>query len=697
MSESSRIPRLRTDAKISYWQLFALLSVSALFTQTAALPEMRDYSMSRFITLSASTFIMFLLFVPLFLLARKRGNLLNIKPKAIKWIIAIALTARLLYGAIYGAVGLKIFVASAVLTYITPIFFVIILFAGVLYGSLKGVQASARIAPVALVTFVGTIIAVSLMLIPQIDIMRLYSPFGDLMYLQNQNLFDSILTDVLHNDELFYFIALSGLVRAKTYPDLTQRPQCHKSVVYYLPLVLISSLWLNFLYNTVLGRFIDSVPYPLYTVSTVSEFNIVERKDGVVSSIIIISGLLKIVVAFTCVRVVLGEMIHRDMTSRKPVARFTTVGLVAGAATIAFLMTGCEDYAAFTRSEQRVIVQLTGIDYEDDMYTVSVQFITGGSSDEGQDTNAAKTVSAQGRNIYSAIRQVQSDIGMELFFGHNQLVLLGEGVFTNDGGNAISALEGYFTHTGEHMTAYVAGAFGTAENVLSQTYTKEISPGNRLLLILKNAKTAGVFPVYSIYETLNNTYSTSCTFFLPMLKVEKTETDGLTAESATSDPKIVPFGGAILLNGRFVALSDYEQSAGLSLLANTSVKPGVEFSDDDDNSHTLEKFKARTHITPYYNADGLAFHVAFSAIVDKSYSHYQDIEELKEPATVAIEELIRRGLETFTDFGGDIIGLEDTLRYHEFAAWRELASSQESWQNAIRNAEFTISVKLTII
>jgi spore germination protein KC len=672
----------RADAKISHFQLLALLALSALFTQTTG----GDFSMSRFVTLTVSAAVMLVIFTPLLLLSRKRSNLLAIPNAPLKWAVGVLLIARLLYAAVAAAISLNAFVTETILEYLTPIFFVIVAFSAILYGSHKGVQATARIAPVALALLLITIASVSLMLIPQLEFVRLYSPLGDAA---TRNLPRIIGGDILRNDELFYFLALSGFVREKD-----GKSQSHKAILYYLPVALFVSLWLNVLYTAVLGRFMMLAHYPLYTVAGLSTFNVIERMDGVAATVLIIAALLKITIAFICVRIVLAELIHRDIKSRKPAAKITTSALVAGVAVLTVFLTSCSEYSAFTRTEQRMIVQLVGIDYDDGVYTVSVQCALGTSSGgemDGEASSSVKSISGSGHNIYAAIKQARSDMGMELFFGHNQVLLLGEGVLAND---AVAAIEGYLNHASFYTTPLIAGVNGSAADVLTLSYRHEATPRNRILTILKNARNMGVSPAYTIHESLHFAYSTSGSFFLPILRVEDT---GVPDEDTPlSDPIIAPFGGVLIIDGVAAAFLDSEHCAGLSLLANNAQIPGIDFA-DGDTIHTLEIFKTRTRITPRFESGILTVSVDFSAVTDKSHSCEQNLAELLIPATAAASQRLQNAAVFMSESGGDLFAIEDTLKNRDFALWQELTADRESWREIIRSARFEINVNLSII
>ncbi|MCL1831486.1 MAG: hypothetical protein FWG45_01085 [Oscillospiraceae bacterium] len=375
-------------------------------------------------------------------------------------------------------------------------------------------------------------------------------------------------------------------------------------------------------------------------------------------------------------------------------------------------LTACQDYQVFTRSDQQVIIQLVGIDYSPDnqTYTVSVQYCLGGDSDDNQDGNM-KTAYADGRNISHAIRQIHADTGKELFFHHTQVILLGQEVLATD---TLAAIEGYLNHCSCHSTALVTGVHGRAKDILSLTFKNEFFPQNRILIIVKSANDVGAFPIYDIGQVLANSYSTSRSFFLPMLKVQdfggqngdgeenekNEEAAEVDSEDATADPTVSPHGGAVMIDGKAATFADETQCRGLALFTSTAASSikSIEFEHDGE-VHTIEKFKSKLKIEPAYDAQAqrLIVRINFSAVADKHSAYHQALRELIEPAERAIEASLLDAALLMSEHGGDLIKLEDTLKHRDYKTWETLTQSDEQWRETLRNAEYVINADLKIV
>jgi len=298
----------RSNVKISHFQVASLLAVSTIFTFTSRLPDMADHSMGRFISLLICTVILSALYTPLMLSARKESaGFVAVNNSFFKWFFGSILIIRLLFTVVLTMLQLEFRITCTAMSYISPVFYTAFVFLAVLYGSMKGLQATARVAPLVLVAYVFLIVAVSISAWDKVDVIRIYSPFS----VGTDSIVKNAVMDVIRNDELFFFAVLAGYVRGNG-----NRGQGYKSILYYLPFVTLVGLWLNFLYNAVLGRFINSTACQMYTVSSFSSFNLLERMDGLFISTAIFAGILKITLSFVCIRAILLHLLPKERAAK---------------------------------------------------------------------------------------------------------------------------------------------------------------------------------------------------------------------------------------------------------------------------------------------------------------------------------------------------------------------------------------------
>ncbi|MCL2754823.1 MAG: Ger(x)C family spore germination C-terminal domain-containing protein, partial [Oscillospiraceae bacterium] len=238
---------------------------------------------------------------------------------------------------------------------------------------------------------------------------------------------------------------------------------------------------------------------------------------------------------------------------------------------------------------------------------------------------------------------------------------------------------------------------GLAAKVLALTFRRENAGKSRVSAVLQNAQETGVYSAPNIYRALESAYSTAGTVFIPLIKIE--HTGDSSEESAISEPAIAPYGGVMLTPDSSHYLNS-DEAAGISLLANITNRIDVDFI-VDERVHSLEKVRTRTRISPVNTPDSqnqsLIFHVGFRGSSDSSYSDFQEIHELIAPAVAALEQQLHESLEIMARHGGDIIGLENTLRFHDYHTWKVLTNNCENWRETLMNAQFRLSVDISIV
>jgi len=355
------------------------------------------------------------------------------------------------------------------------------------------------------------------------------------------------------------------------------------------------------------------------------------------------------------------------------------------------------------------MVQLVGIDYSEnnDKYTVSMQFSMGKTSDGGKSENDLATVTGEGANLYTAVKQARAAAGKEFFFTHNQVLILGQEVVEN---GAIRAIEEYLSYCDDHPNAYVAGVYGKAEEIISLTYKDEFSDKNKIMLLLENANNTGIAPAYMMYETLMHAYNTSGSCFIPMLEIqhqhglEIPDTDNenageQNADESAGEPKVIPGGGVLITDNAPVTFMDSIQCAGLSFFTNTTNSSSIDFVYEEENI-TLELFDMKTKITGNFNSENLTFHVKFSAKCDKAHNPILRINSreknaaLKRFARDAIQVKMSSVADLTVNKGGDLLCLEDSLKHCDFKSWIKV---EDKWSETLKNANFTYEIDIKLI
>ncbi|MCL2633992.1 MAG: Ger(x)C family spore germination C-terminal domain-containing protein [Oscillospiraceae bacterium] len=373
------------------------------------------------------------------------------------------------------------------------------------------------------------------------------------------------------------------------------------------------------------------------------------------------------------------------------------------------LLMGCDSYTPFVRLEQRIVVQLMGIDYEEGEFTTTMQFSLGKRSDAGVNENDLKVIKGSGINVHSAVRQARAAIGKELLFTQIQVILLGRGVLEN---NAVETIEDFLTYCDKHSIALVAGTYETAEELIAKKYKDEFADKNKVLLIMENAGNTGVFPSGKIYETLMSAYNVSGACFIPLLGLRESSnkdsvdstSEGGDNEVAEGNMEIVPAGGALIIDGKMAARLDEYACSGLAMLMNKANTASVTFQSPFDNKpYSIEIHKVKTKIHPFFDGENLVYKADITAYAETAFNRVLlDIrdgktlpnEYIKKTAEKTVLERLDTAVHNTAGYGGDVLMLEDCLKHYNPGDWLKL---EENWRDEVKSAQFVFTVNIEII
>jgi hypothetical protein len=380
----------------------------------------------------------------------------------------------------------------------------------------------------------------------------------------------------------------------------------------------------------------------------------------------------------------------------------------------------------------------------------------GKTSDGSKTENDLKTITGTGSTLYLAVEDAQANVGKDLFFSHNQVLFLGEEVIKS--GNTTQIIEEYLNYCDYHSKAYIAGVYGNAQDLVSLAYKDEYTAKNKLLLVLENANHKGIFPVYTIYETLMSSYSSCGSYFIPMLRKEEASGGesgsdsgestgggssgesgsgsgsksgggsgsksggdsggesggdsggesggGESGDGSTDLPdknKIFPDGGAVIAKNSFAGFIDKRKSEGLSLIMNTPHLSSVEIVYNDVN-YTVNLFITKTKVIPKLGSENLEFEINFSATVDKAFNRYLSDSDSRFDHNANIDDfkkMIQESVQAkISEIIEPITGMG--LDLFDFEGKLRHRNSREwlkvdDWSAALKNAGFTYKMDIKII
>ena len=290
-----------TNAKtISFKQLAVLLVLSRLFSEGADLRAVEiGYSMQRFTVIAVSGVILFLLYLPLILIAVKRPDesvisIITGKSKVLGWLFGLFIVLSLLTGAVSAICSSCLYSTSTVFGE-APIYLLVIL-PLVVCGTAawKGIQGSARSSVLFGGVFIVFVVFIMISVWERFNWEWLYPGFLE----EPEQFFGQVVRQLGRNSEILAFAVLMEYVDKKT---------AH-TVFWYIPSIMVLQALKLLLQMIVLGPFLDSTTFPFFTISALSDIVLFQRIDGINVSVWILMCIVKVTVALLCTRTVFTRL-----------------------------------------------------------------------------------------------------------------------------------------------------------------------------------------------------------------------------------------------------------------------------------------------------------------------------------------------------------------------------------------------------
>lgn len=265
--------------KIGWGQLGIVLAISRIFAEAANFPsDDINYGMQRFTVIILSYLLLGIILIPIFI-AAKRNERDGFRLAENK-LFTIPLIIYLLLAAVSTMTRLQFYAASTIFDAAPP--WLLILFVSVVcfYSLYKGVAAVARVGVIVGGGFLVLLLTVIIGIFGKIHPEYLYPAITD----NSAALFSDVITELSKNTEAVIFAALF----------LTVRRNSVRSLYLYIPLSLTALITMTFLYNTVLGEYLDTVNFPFYTLASLSDITVFQRLDGIDVVIWVMTAIIKL-------------------------------------------------------------------------------------------------------------------------------------------------------------------------------------------------------------------------------------------------------------------------------------------------------------------------------------------------------------------------------------------------------------------
>ena len=272
-------------SRISNRQLVITFLACRLSAEMMTLPAGTVlYGPDRFTAILLAKIIAALLYIPLILVtlrfkgdspvtcAFRRNKVFGV---TVGVILAVTLTAT----AVQTVISIEHYITDTLLNNILTISGIAVLVAVSVYGALKGLSAVTRSSVFAAAVFGLLIFLIGVTMWDKVNPDFIYPAFIE----DGRYFVKCTLSEVSMNSEILIFAVITDEIRSKP----------HKTVLYYLPLLLVILEFLNLLYNLILGPYMSKIEYPLYIIAALSDIVIFRRLDGIDAIVWLMCGIIK--------------------------------------------------------------------------------------------------------------------------------------------------------------------------------------------------------------------------------------------------------------------------------------------------------------------------------------------------------------------------------------------------------------------
>lgn len=266
-------------------ELALALAVSRIFAEAASLPdEFRTYGMQRFTVIILSFALAGVLCVPLYLTVRSSDNGLfgdgTRRNKALPAFLGVLFSAYLLYSAAETGLRAHYYTSGTIFDAAPSGYFYLFIGAALLFAVYKGIEPTVRTAVIVAGLFAAFMLIITLALIPDIDLDRLYPALID----DAESLPAQVLRETALNCELPVFAVLCGDVRGKI----------GRTLPLYLGISCAVLLLMTFLGTTVFGELVSKLDLPFYSLSSVADITVLHRINGIDVMLWVMAGMIRL-------------------------------------------------------------------------------------------------------------------------------------------------------------------------------------------------------------------------------------------------------------------------------------------------------------------------------------------------------------------------------------------------------------------
>lgn len=345
----------------------------------------------------------------------------------------------------------------------------------------------------------------------------------------------------------------------------------------------------------------------------------------------------------------------------------------------AALFSGCSDNENL---KDLSVVEGMGIDYLDGQISVTAQTLNlakEGSGAEALSGNITVNAGGSGENISDAVQNTAQSLSKKLFFGQNQILVIGSALAEN---NLELCFDYLLRSSDSRPDVAVCISSGTANEILSAKFSESLVPAQALSELLYNGETEGFAAYVTVNEMLNLYKDKTSDIFLPVVTAEN--------ESAV-------VSGIAVYNGKnLAAVLPKEMITGFLLLTDKIVSGYFEFESEKYGKIGAEISNSKTKTKAITQNGAVVYSVNITSTLSveelqngaESIISQTDLAEIAYEAEKELENRCRAAFEYCVKSGSDCLRIGESLAAYSPSDYESLS---DNWKEHLSSARLEIN------
>lgn len=344
--------------------------------------------------------------------------------------------------------------------------------------------------------------------------------------------------------------------------------------------------------------------------------------------------------------------------------------------------------------KDRAIIQAVGVDYEDGIYTVTIQKFSpdpgGGQTVYDAASQNNKVIQTQGVTITDALNEVSLQQGKDVFYGNNTLLIIGRKTCENGIGSAIN----FFNSDNEaRPTIHVAMSDTDAADIITTQLDQGITPALALDMMIDSSKANGIVSEVTLMEVIQAINSEGNNPYMPIIA---------SGKDFNGEPSLTLIGTAFFKGDQYVGEFEGNQTRGLLWLVGKVNRTTINIDSEKIGRCSLYADRTKTKIKTTIEQGVPHFYVEIKARgtireisrVDGGGIETKDVDLLEDRVEETITHEITLALnKAIGENQTDIFRFCDHVKQVKLRYWKEI---HDQWNEILPKSTIDVQVKFNI-